>query len=99
MGAADSCSLLFLRFESYVCLKDYVRRSISIPFRHFLGDVRSEFMHRLCVILHGTLGSYLRDALHEGGAAVVACIPTPRPWWAYVPLFSYFSSTLLVESR
>jgi hypothetical protein len=24
------------------------------------------------------LGSYLRDAFHEGGADVVACLPIPR---------------------
>jgi hypothetical protein len=29
----------------------------------FLGDVRREFMQRLSIALHGTLGSYLRDAL------------------------------------
>jgi hypothetical protein len=32
-------------------------------FRRFGGDVRREFMQRLCAALHGTLGSYLRDAL------------------------------------
>jgi hypothetical protein len=31
-----------------------------------------EFMQHLSVALHGTLGSYFRDALHEGGVDVVA---------------------------
>jgi hypothetical protein len=35
-------------------------------------------MQRLSVFLHGTLGSHLRDFLHEGGAAAVACFPAPR---------------------
>jgi hypothetical protein len=35
-------------------------------------------MQRLSVVLHGTLGSYLRDALQEGGAAAVACLPAIR---------------------
>jgi hypothetical protein len=43
-----------------------------------LGDERREFMQRLCVALHGTLGSYLHDALHEGSADGVACLPVPR---------------------
>jgi hypothetical protein len=34
-------------------------------------------MQRLFVVLHGTLGSYLRDAMQEGGAASVACLPAP----------------------
>jgi hypothetical protein len=32
-------------------------------------------MHRLSVVLYGTLGSYVRDALQEGGAAVVGLPP------------------------
>jgi hypothetical protein len=35
-------------------------------------------MQRLFVALHGTMGSYLRDALHEGSADVVACLHVPR---------------------
>jgi hypothetical protein len=35
-------------------------------------------MQRLSVSLHGTLGSYLRDALHEGSADIVACLLVPR---------------------
>jgi hypothetical protein len=33
--------------------------------RRFGGDVRREFMQRLYATLHGTLGSYLRDALQK----------------------------------
>jgi hypothetical protein len=50
----------------------------SVPFRRFWGDVRREFMQRLSAALHGTLGSYLRDALHEGSVDVVACLLVPR---------------------
>jgi hypothetical protein len=46
------------------------------------------------VALHRTLGSYLRDALQEGGATAVACLPSPMAW-AFVPVI--FSS-LLVDS-
>ena len=46
----------------------------------FLGGyVRREFMERLSATLHGTLGSYLRDASQEGSADAVACLPGP---WA-----------------
>jgi hypothetical protein len=43
-----------------------------------LADVRREFLQRLSAALHGTLGSYLRDALHEGSADAVACLIAPR---------------------
>jgi hypothetical protein len=60
--------------------------STFAPFRrHFLGDVRRDFMHRLSVVLHGTLGSYLRDALHDDYANVVARFLAPR---AYARLLS-----------
>jgi hypothetical protein len=52
MGAADYRSL---RSDSYVRMKHFVRRSTSVPFRRFLGDVRREFMQRLSATLHGTL--------------------------------------------
>jgi hypothetical protein len=35
-------------------------------------------MNRLFLALHGTLGSYLGDALHEGSADSVACLHVPR---------------------
>jgi hypothetical protein len=59
-------------------MKEFVWRSTSIPFRRFLGDVRRKFMLCLSVALHATLGSYLRDALHEGGACIIACLLGPR---------------------
>jgi NAD-specific glutamate dehydrogenase len=75
MGAADSRSL---RSNNYVRMQHFVRRSIYVPFRRFLGDVRREFMQRLYAALHGTMGSYLRDAFQEGSAEAVACLPVPR---------------------
>jgi hypothetical protein len=69
----------------------YYSLRISIPFRHFLGDVRREFMQRLSVVLHGTLGPYLRYALQEGGAAAVACLPTPRSQASIGASFLFFS--------
>jgi hypothetical protein len=75
MGAADSRSL---RFDSYVRMQHFVRRSTSVPFRRFLGDVRSEFMQRRSAALHGTMGSYLRDGFREGSADAVACLHVPR---------------------
>jgi hypothetical protein len=75
MGAADSRSL---RSDSYVRMQHFVRRSTSLPFRRLLGDLRREFMQRLFAALHGTLGSYLRDAFHEGSAGAVACLLVPR---------------------
>jgi hypothetical protein len=42
-------------------------------------------MQRLSVILHCTLGFYLRDVLQEGSADAVACLPASR---ALVRLFS-----------
>jgi hypothetical protein len=59
MGAPDSHPL---RYDSYVRMQHFVRRCTYVPFRRFLGDVRQEFMQRLLAALHGTLGSYLRDA-------------------------------------
>jgi hypothetical protein len=43
-----------------------------------LGGCAARVHQRLSVALHGTLGSYLRDALHEGIADAVACLPVPR---------------------
>jgi hypothetical protein len=63
VGAANSRSL---RFDSYVHMQRFVRRADFVPFRCFWEDVRREFMQCLCAALHGTLGSYLREALQEG---------------------------------
>jgi hypothetical protein len=75
MGAAHSRSL---RFDTYARMQHLVRRTNYVPFRRFLGDVRCEVMQRLSATLHGTLGSYLRDALQEGSPDVAACLRVPR---------------------
>jgi hypothetical protein len=49
------------------------------------------------MVPQGTLGSYLRDALHEGGAAAVACLPAPRTW-GFCASFVFFYFFLLVDS-
>jgi hypothetical protein len=49
-------------------------------------------MKRLSVGLHGTLGSCRRDALWEGGAAVVAFLLAPR---AYAFVRAFFSSFMV----
>jgi hypothetical protein len=41
MGVAHSRSL---RTDSYVRMQHFVRRTTSVPFRRFWGDVRREFM-------------------------------------------------------
>jgi hypothetical protein len=71
MGALDSRSL---PSDNYVRMQTFVRRTTSCPFWRFWGDVRREFMQRLYATLHGTMGSYLRDAFREGGAHAVACL-------------------------
>jgi hypothetical protein len=75
VGAADSRSL---RSNIYVRMHHLVRRYTYVPFRRCLGDVRREFMQRIFIALHGTLGSYLRHALQEGNADAVAFLPIPR---------------------
>jgi hypothetical protein len=59
LGADDSRSL---RSNIYARMQKIVRRSTYVPFRRFWGDVRREFMQSLSAALHGTMGSYLRDA-------------------------------------
>jgi hypothetical protein len=89
IGGAYSRSL---PYDSYVRIHHFVRRTTYVPFRRLLGDVRRKFMQRLSPVLHGTLGSYLRDPLHEGSADAVACRPVaPRA-------FFLFSSFWLVAS-
>jgi hypothetical protein len=56
----------------------FSRGSTYVRFRRFWVNVRREFLQRLFAALHGTLGSYLRDALHEGIAEAVACLSVPR---------------------
>jgi hypothetical protein len=69
MGATDSRSL---RSNIYVRMQHFDRRHTSFPVRRFLGDVRRVFLERLSSALHGTLGSYLRDALQEDSANAMA---------------------------
>jgi hypothetical protein len=68
MGVADSRSF---RSDNYVRMNHFVCRS---TFRRFLVYVRREFMQRIFAALHGTPGSYLRDAFQEGSADAVACL-------------------------
>jgi hypothetical protein len=75
MGDVDSRSL---RYHNYVRMQHFVRRTTSFHFRRFLGDVRRECMQRLAIALLGTLGSYIRNALLEGSADVVARLRVPR---------------------
>jgi hypothetical protein len=64
---------------------------------HFGGNVRREFMQRLYVALHGTLGSYLRDTMQEGSANVVACVHVPRAlvFFSFL-LFAWWSPLLFL---
>jgi hypothetical protein len=75
MDAADSHSSLM---TTYMCMTDFIRRYSYVPLRHFWGDVLREFMQRLSVVIDGTLGAHLRDALREGSVDIVACLPAPR---------------------
>jgi hypothetical protein len=75
MGDVESCSL---RAENYGRMQHFVCRTTYVPFWRFWGYVRLEFMQRLSAALHGTLSSYLRDALHEDGVDVMACLHVPR---------------------
>jgi hypothetical protein len=51
-------------------------------------------MQRLSAVFHGTLGSYLRDALHEGSADAMACLPALRAW--VFPSFLLFAWWLML---
>jgi NAD-specific glutamate dehydrogenase len=75
IGVADSRSL---RSDSYVRMQHFVRLTTYVPFQRFWGDVRRKFMQRLSGALHGTLGSYLRDASQEGSVDDVTCLHIPR---------------------
>jgi hypothetical protein len=58
-------------------------------------------MQCLHVVLHGTLRSYLRDALHEDGAADVACaflLRRLRLLHILCLLFSFLYTSLHMES-
>jgi hypothetical protein len=55
MVVADSRSI---RYDNYVRMQHFVRRSTYFPFPRFLRDVRRELMQHLYGALHGTLDSY-----------------------------------------
>jgi hypothetical protein len=74
----DYANFRSLRFDIYVRMHHFVCRSAYVPFRRLSGDVRHEFMQLLFGGLHITLGSYLCDALQDGGVDVVACLVVPR---------------------
>jgi hypothetical protein len=67
-----------LRCNIYPRMKEFARRSVSIPFRRLFVDVRREFMQRHSLVRHSTLGSYFRDALQEDSVGIVACFPVSR---------------------
>jgi hypothetical protein len=75
IGAVSSRSL---RSDMNIRIRHFVCRYTFVSFRRFGGDVRREIMQRLFVFRHGTLGSYLRDALQEGVTDVVAYLYVPR---------------------
>jgi hypothetical protein len=72
MGASLDRSV---RCECYVEAhwSSNVKYLYVIAFRGFLGNVVEEFLQRVSVVPHGTLGSYLRKALHGGFADPVDC--------------------------
>jgi hypothetical protein len=57
--------------------------------------MRREFMQRLLVALHGTLDSFLRDALQEGGADAVACFSAFLGLSSFL-LFAWWSPLLFL---
>jgi hypothetical protein len=71
-------------------MKEFVRRSEHVPLHRFLRDVRCEFMRRLSAVRHDTLGSYLLDAVRDGGATDVVCLPA---LWVFY-FFSFCFSLL-----
>jgi hypothetical protein len=74
MGSVSSRAL---GYDNCARIKAIVRRSTFGPFRQFLGDARCEIIQRLRVVLHGILGSFVRDALREGSVDPIACLPAP----------------------
>jgi hypothetical protein len=82
MGTVD-----FRPLRSNTSLRmQYFVELLLFLFSNVFGDVRREFMQRLLAALHGTLDSYIRDALHEGSANAVACLLIPRAY-TFPPFF------------
>jgi hypothetical protein len=71
MGAEDSRSLRYEMMSA--CNISFV--NLSFPFDGFWGDIcAARILATPCAALHGALGSYLRDAFHEGTAEAVTCL-------------------------
>jgi hypothetical protein len=51
-------------------------------------------MRSLFVALYCTLGSYLPDTLHKGGAAAITCLPGPRAKASFRPFPPVFAGGL-----
>jgi hypothetical protein len=58
-------------------------------------------MQSLSAALHGTLGSYHRDALQEGSLDAVACLPVPRAEAVFSSflLFAWWHLLLFIRVR
>jgi hypothetical protein len=65
-----SCKKFLLGYLSTV-LREYVRREFVQHSLYYYNIL-------LSIALHCTLGSYLRDALQEGSADAVACLPVKK---------------------
>jgi hypothetical protein len=65
-------------------MKEFVLRSTYVPFCRFLGDVRCEFMQRLSLALHGTLGYFV--SMMPCKRVVQLSLHAPRPY-AFVSVF------------
>jgi hypothetical protein len=53
---------------------------------------------RLSADVHGTLGSYLRDAVQEGRADAVARLPIPRAFSSFLLFASWLMLLFLVRN-
>jgi hypothetical protein len=85
-------SILFLGLRPVGFFPPFAFRSTSFH------DVRREFMQRLSAARHRILGSYLRDALQEGGADAVACLPVPRVFSSFL-LFAWWPPLLFLLKK
>jgi hypothetical protein len=57
MGATDNRSL---RYESYIRMQHFARRTTYVPFRRVGGDMRREFMQSLSTARHDTWGNEMK---------------------------------------
>jgi hypothetical protein len=85
LGEADSSSL---RSETYACMEGFVRRSTyARPIIRILADVRREFMHRLYVALHGTLGCYIITCWYDARGWCSSYCLTPSVGFGFLACF------------